>query len=268
MAEVSEANMHEYWNNRWEQGATGWKRMEMSRPFNSNIGKVLAAPQCASHIRASTHEEWISGKRVLVPLCGDTFAARYFVDSGAALVVGVDLAEAAIKSMITQYFSPEDGFAVEVSQDAATSTASYAVRRVGGSPVAVLYVGDIARAPLRSHGGFDIVYDRASMVALPPSLRRMYAATIVDCVLPQSVVVLELVRRRNGPNQLLVGPPFHISEDTVAELYQSDAVSHFQLVPIDVGHAEAFMTSAPEEGSADFCFVLYAVLLTLAKPSL
>jgi len=243
--------MNAYWSAAWAQGATGWKAFEKTKPFADNMTAAATALQDhdLTFMGNLTKEESI--RRVaFVPLCGDTFAMRALLDLGVAdCTIGLDLASVAIDSAIAQFFSPkEEG--LEVAMEQRQDCAVYRVTRQGAL-IAAYVVGDFfakdvqdqvrllalearGSSPTTTNNGrfVDLIYDRASMVALPPQLRGDYVQFLISLItstvpttknsktnLPDGMVFLELVRRPADENQLLNGPPFHLLNEVVVGHY-------------------------------------------------
>lgn len=71
-------------------------------------------------------------------------------------------------------------------------------------------------------GAVDVVWDRASMVAISPSLRKDYVQVLHRLLKPGGSILLVTLDRRTGtPEGMAAGPPFSISEAQVRELYES-----------------------------------------------
>lgn len=64
-------------------------------------------------------------------------------------------------------------------------------------------------------GSVDAIYDRATLVALPATLRQEYARHLVMI----SASAKQLLISFDYPQSLMAGPPFSISEATLAQLY-------------------------------------------------
>ena len=81
-----------------------------------------------------------------------------------------------------------------------------------------LLCGDIFALP--GDGSFDRVWDRASLVALDPAQRQLYAARITAAMAPRGVMLLQVLHREKGaPLALQGGPPFSVTEADVKALY-------------------------------------------------
>lgn len=289
--DLSEENMKAYWEQAWDRNQTGWKTFEVSKPFRENVLKCLAATERLGE--SSVHpaddddeavvRRFVEGKRVLVPLCGDSYALRFFADMGASLVVGVDLATSSLMKNIADNFSPNDGFSAPRREDDAGATWFTIVKEDGCSAhnhrKVQLIAGsffDVNFAAMEK--GFDLIYDRAAMVALPPTLRSVYVKTLAGVVeRSDALVVLELIRRRaDEPEALTKGPPYDIPIDTVESLYQEAVAAlpdgnslRITVTPVSVLAAVAFATGTPLEGDnleamPPFRFALYAVEINSA----
>ncbi len=69
---------------------------------------------------------------------------------------------------------------------------------------------------------FDAIYDRASMVAITPSLRKEYVALMGELLQPGGAVLLVSLDRRNTTSDAAKkdGPPFSIDEAEIRQLYE------------------------------------------------
>ena len=72
-----------------------------------------------------------------------------------------------------------------------------------------------------SDGRFGAIFDRASLVAIDPKLRRDYVDVIGKVIAPGGKILLVTLERR-GSDQAAVqsGPPFSVTESQVRELYE------------------------------------------------
>lgn len=139
----------------------------------------------------------LAGKRVLVPLCGKTLDLLYFREH-AAQVIGVELVEMAVQ----QFFAEHDLPFVQWGN-------RYEAQRL------TLICGDFFALTPADVGPLDLIYDRASLVALPLPMRLRYIQQ-VQALLPvggqQFVNTLEYA-------PLLPEPPFSITPEEVAAYY-------------------------------------------------
>ena len=71
-------------------------------------------------------------------------------------------------------------------------------------------------------GRFDRIWDRASMVAIDPTLREEYVKVMGKNIQPGGQILLVTIEKRTGTNDdaLKKGPPYSISESEVRKLYE------------------------------------------------
>jgi thiopurine S-methyltransferase len=92
--------------------------------------------------------------------------------------------------------------------------------RFSGKKVTLLK-GDFFELDETTTGGrFDVIFDRASMVAIEPSLREQYVKTMSKLIAPGGKLLLVVIERRSGTEEDLTGPPFSIPETEVRRLYE------------------------------------------------
>jgi thiopurine S-methyltransferase len=84
-------------------------------------------------------------------------------------------------------------------------------------------VGDFFDANSQQlEGRFDVIYDRASMVAITPNLRQKYMDVINELLKQDGKILLVTVDRRSGKQEAVDGgPPYSINEAQVRALYSS-----------------------------------------------
>lgn len=139
--------------------------------------------------------------RVLVPLCGKSVDLAWLASRGHD-VVGVELSETAARA-----FFEERGIEPEVVE-----TPSFRLFRADRVTIAV---GDFfAAMPETLSGSFDLAYDRAALIALPPELRERYVSTLRGLLAANGRVLLVTIDF-DAPG----GPPFSVDEDAVRALY-------------------------------------------------
>lgn len=189
--------MHpDFWHERWEAGQIGFHQ--------SDVNPTLQARWPALGLSDDAH--------VLVPLCGKSHDLRWLAAQGHP-VTGVELSGVAC----TQFF--EEG-----RLDPETVPAG-PFRAWHGGGIRLLE-GDV----LHLEGTFDAAYDRAATIALPPDLRRRYAARLAGVLRPGAPVLLITL---DYPQPERDGPPFAVSPGTVADLYgASFSIEHLQTVDL------------------------------------
>ena len=171
----------QFWLERWEQGQIGFHQSEVH-------------PELVAHA-----DRFLGGgpRDVLVPLCGKTVDLTWLARRGHA-VTGVELAEAACKQ-----FHDESGITPTMDIVGA--------HRVYRSEGLAFVLGDW----FTWRGRYDRVWDRAAMVALPPSMRAAYVAHLKSLA-PGGVLLLSTF---TYDTRISGGPPFSIEPDEVERAY-------------------------------------------------
>lgn len=177
----------DFWHNRWENNLTGFHLDEVNQHLKENW-PVLNLP---------------AGSRVFVPLCGKSLDLIWLAEQGHQ-VVGIELSHLAAEA-----FFSENQLKVERRQIGALE--------LWQSEKISLFCGDFFDLTTEILGQVDAVYDRASLIALPPAMRQDYAAKMTELAqsAPKLLVTLEYDQSK------MDGPPFSVSEDEVRALYQA-----------------------------------------------
>ncbi|WP_266368923.1 class I SAM-dependent methyltransferase [Tellurirhabdus rosea] len=146
----------------------------------------------------------LAGKTVFVPLCGKTIDMLYF-SRYADRVVGVELAEKAV----VQFFE-ENGI----------SYRRHGKRYEAGN--LVLFCQDLFELTTKDLGPLDIVYDRASLVALPLDMRMRYLAKMEELTEPGALYFLNTLEYA----PIMATPPFSIGPDEVQSYFPNYSMMH------------------------------------------
>jgi thiopurine S-methyltransferase len=173
-----------FWRERWAMGQTGWQEPAPNHFLVRHHGVLGLGP----------------GRRVLVPLAGKSPDLAFLAEQGAE-VIAVELVEAA-----AQAFFDERGLATARTVEAAHV-------RIAAGPIAFL-VGDFFELAPADVGPVDAVYDRASLVALPPTLRDRYAAHLA--VLAATALRLTVTFAHDAPAD---APPFSVQHPELERLF-------------------------------------------------
>jgi thiopurine S-methyltransferase len=180
---------HDFWHRRWRKNEIGFHQ-ETVNPYLAEHWSGLA-------IR--------SGSTVFVPLCGKSLDMAWLRARGHG-VVGVELSRLAVESFIS-----EQRLAAErLTQGAFERWKADGYR---------LLCGDFFALRPNDVGPVEAVYDRASLIALPPPMRVRYAAHLrglLPAGLPLLLITVEY------PQNEMNGPPFAVHEDEVEALYGAD----------------------------------------------
>lgn len=162
--------MTEAWLERWAEGRIGWHE---------------AAGNAA--LRRHWH---LSGRRLLVPLCGKSQDLLWLAAQGNE-VVGVEYSELAVQS-----FFAENG--IEARRDRRGT-----VYRAPGHGIEI-HCTDFFEFDA---GPCDAYYDRAALIALPPALRPDYVRKVDSLLAPNA---FRLVITVEYDQSLIDGPPYSV----------------------------------------------------------
>lgn len=174
-----------YWKNRWQQNKTGWHRQEVY-PQLPRFWSRLDLPKEA---------------RVLVPLCGKSHDIDWLAEQGFQLI-GVDASGKALKHIMERF--PESFLRTE--------SHGYTVFR---SDTMELWQGDFLNFPKAAINPIAAVYDKASIVALPPAMRKKYAGKLLELSGKHTQIFLQSFEYDQHE---MNGPPFSVSEREIKNL--------------------------------------------------
>jgi len=192
----------QFWIDKWKEGQIGFHKDH----FNETLIK---------HFPLMKAEQ---GQKVLVPLCGKSKDLAWLLEKGL-IVKGVELYENAVEA-----FFVENNFE-SFTKAQKGDFIDYSI------PGLTISCGDFFKIDRSEQ--CDLIYDRASLVALPHEMRKDYAKVVRD-VLKQGGKYLLIVYEYNQNE--MAGPPFSISEDEIKVLYSKDF--HIKLVESEAPASE------------------------------
>ncbi|TCT22139.1 thiopurine S-methyltransferase [Thiobaca trueperi] len=190
----------DYWLERWQRGETGWH-----------------LPEINLHLRDWWPRLDLPAERlVFVPLCGKTLDLLWLASRGHR-VLGVEISPLAVDE-----FFAEQGLTTEITDEPP-------FRRYRLDELTLLCGDFFALTPdhLLEVGA---VYDRASLIALPPDLRPRYAQHL-KTLMPDAASGL-LITLDYDQNQM-TGPPFAVHRDEIERLF-GDRYAIRELATLDV----------------------------------
>ncbi len=180
----------EFWLERWERSEIGFHQNEIN-PYLLRFWEALSHP---------------SGREVFVPLCGKSLDMVWLRQQGCK-VLGVELSALAV----------QDFFAEQKITPTHSKTSKFEHCEADGIRILCGDFFDLDRSDTAQVGA---VYDRASLVALPPEMRERYARHLAE-ILPKGTKILLITF--DYPQEEMAGPPFAVSIKEVEALYSGCA---------------------------------------------
>lgn len=180
----------EYWLNRWEREDIGFHQNEINPYLREYWQRLHLAPD----------------SEVFVPLCGKSRDMLWLREQGHT-VLGVELSSLAAQAFFTESSRTPHC----ITSDKFTHLEADEIRILCGD-FFNLCKNDVAKV--------NAVYDRASLIALPPEMRKRYAHHLLNILPPATQTLLITL---DYPHSEMSGPPFPVSMDEVAALYQPHA---------------------------------------------
>lgn len=177
----------QFWHERWQRHETGWHQHEINTHLQ-DFWPRLVLP---------------AGSPVFVPLCGKSRDLLWLRAQGHA-VLGVEISPIAVREF----------FAENQLTPAVTRLGHFERCEVDGLSV---LCGDYFALTPDLLAGVAGVYDRASLIALPPEMRPRYAHQLAQ-ILPRGAGILLVTMEYHQPE--MAGPPFAVHEDEVRALYE------------------------------------------------
>lgn len=176
----------QFWINAWNEGRTNFHRKD----FNDKLLKYF--PQLNPQ----------ESQNVFVPLCGKSKDLIWL--HGLNLHVhGIELYDQAVEA-----FFVENG-PLEVKKTQNKDFIDYSYKNI------VISCGDFFK--FNAKDTYDLVYDRASLVALPAPMRKTYASLIKQSVKLGGKYLLIVYEYDQSK---LDGPPFSVDANEVHALYE------------------------------------------------
>lgn len=201
----------DFWQNVWTKST-----QEHHNPFwhfdfvNPNL-KLFKDQFFGEHKSSQT-------RRFFVPLCGKSVDLIWLAQYG--FVAGVDIAQEAIDQFRDEHDLSWSVYALEKS-----ANTLFHAKVPGTAHDVVIAKKDLFNLPqgwsepntkVTQNVKFNYIWDRASLVAIEPKMRRAYVASLVEQCTPDAVVLLCTFEY---PTEVRKPPPHSISEDTVHELF-------------------------------------------------
>jgi thiopurine S-methyltransferase len=178
-----------FWEESWERGDIGFHQNDIYHNLQRFYHRLAVA----------------EGDPVFVPLCGKTLDMLWLQQQGAS-VIGVELS-----SLAVQAFFDENMLDVVRERDES-------FERYKNGDLEIL-CGDLFNLKQDDLAGSCVVYDRASLGALPPEMRRRYSLKLAS-LLPSGSRVLLVTFDYDQAE--MAGPPFAVTTKELEELFAVD----------------------------------------------
>ena len=191
---------------QWQADSTGWHKDDVHEFLLKHGSKVIPSFE-------DTDASCPNPIRILVPLCGKTVDMAFLAShKSVSEVLGVD----GVRKALDSFAKIHSGLEITQVDDQGDDC-----ERLAGKSI-MLLKGDFFELDDNKTGGkFDAVWDRGSIVAIDPSLRESYVATMSRLVKPGGALLITTVERRTGTEEgMQTGPPFSIPELEIRRLYE------------------------------------------------
>lgn len=176
----------DFWLERWTNGRIGFHQPAVNPLLQAHWADLNAAP----------------GTKVFVPLCGKSRDMLWLRERGHE-ILGVEFIQIALRD-----FFADNGLIPHVY-----AQPPFERWETEGFSLWCGDFFDLTASDLRDVRG---VYDRASLIALPPDMRRRYVEKMAQILPPGTETLLIAF---SYPEDEMKGPPFSVTETEVRDLY-------------------------------------------------
>lgn len=201
----------DFWQARWDEGRIGFHQDEINPYLRQYWGRLALGG---------------TGK-IFVPLCGKSKDMLWLRGQGHD-VMGVEIVPRAV----------EDFFSENKLEAKTRVEGHFTVWEGGGIR---LFCGDIFALGPAQLVGVAGVYDRASLIALPPAMRQRYADHLRNIL---QEPVKRLLVTMDYPQAEMEGPPFAVTEQEVDALFKDS----FLIEQLGAANVLAANTRFQEQG--------------------
>ncbi|GAX20359.1 hypothetical protein FisN_9Hh071 [Fistulifera solaris] len=217
-----ESDRLQLWHGKWTNQQIGWHESDVHGAIRQ-YEETLLFPDITT-----------TPKRILFPLCGKTVDMAYLATkySEQLQIVGVDGVAQALETFVKE----QEHLKLEKQVDS---------NRWMNSNLELLQSDffQMTQDNYQSyHHTFDVIFDRASLVAISPSLREDYVQVCRKLLKPNGKILLIVIERIAG--DITAGPPFSVTHEDVMRLYShQEWVESVKLLE-DQGEAQRNQVSA------------------------
>ncbi|WP_130536789.1 thiopurine S-methyltransferase [Thiomicrorhabdus indica] len=183
----------DFWHEMWESGVVGFHQKEINQFLQDFWPKL----------------ELQGNEEILVPLCGKSLDMLWLKQQGHK-VLGVELSQKALDEFLEENNLPEQP----------TNHPAFCGYEL---PEMRLLCGDFFHLSAEDCQDVKAIYDRAAIVALPPKMRKDYAAHLQE-ILPAGTKILMVIMEYDQSQ--MAGPPFSVKETEIAALFADYQIEH------------------------------------------
>ncbi len=177
----------DFWHRRWKNNQINFHQMEINSHLQDYWQAITSAP---------------ADSQIFVPLCGKSLDMLWLRAQGYQ-VLGVELSPIAVKD-----FFAENQLVPEITP--LDDFEQWQFDNIS------LLAGDFFALTPAHIQQCRAIYDRASLIALPPDMRQRYAEHLCHIAPKQAQILLITAEYDQNTMQ---GPPFAVLEDEVHTLY-------------------------------------------------
>lgn len=177
----------DFWIERWQQQQIGFHQAEINQYLQKYWRQV---------------QQQFPDSQVFVPLCGKSKDMLWLREQGHQ-VLGIEFSQMAVENFFTENSLPFESVELE-------SFSSYKSTDLN------LLCGDFFQLDQTMLQHCHLVYDRASIVALPENMRSHYVDHLSH-ILPAKASILMVTMEY--PQVQMQGPPFSVSEQEIRALF-------------------------------------------------
>lgn len=191
----------EIWHSKWASNQIGFHLSDVNPLLEEFWGKLNPK---RSH-------------NVLVPLCGKSEDLIWLAQKHNH-VTGVELSQIAVRAFFAEHFYTPQEIVVNHQHTL------YQFDELS------IFTGDFFTAPLER---FDLIYDRAAMIALPDHLRAQYVARLISRLNPGGKMLLVSL---DYPQDQMDGPPFSMPAEEIKQHFKGMKLTLLKRDEADSSH--------------------------------
>ncbi|WP_261885728.1 thiopurine S-methyltransferase [Vibrio pomeroyi] len=212
-------NNPEFWHNKWAANQIGF-HLEDVNPLLIEFWKKTDP----------SYE-----KSVFVPLCGKS-EDLIWLASKHEEVQGVELSQIAVRAFFSEHFYTP------------TVTQINGQHELYQFDELSVYTGDYFTAPIQP---VDIIYDRASLVALPEEMRVQYVERLKQLLKPGGKILLVTL---DYDQSEMAGPPFSVPKLEIDQLFEG-----YKITLLNQDIADDEHPKIAKKGLSRFCEEVYLI---------